>query len=495
MKVLFVASEAYPLVKTGGLGDVAYSLPCALQGADADVRLLLPGYRDLLRKLTAVRILGWLDVAGANRTQTVRLLEAHHLDYPFPLWIVDCAALFDRPGNPYQQPNGCDWADNAERFTVFARVAAELARDVLGLGWKPDVVHAHDWQTGLVPAFLENLPQRPRRVFTIHNLAYGGHFSHADFMALQLPANWWSAEGVEFYGGFSMLKAGIVYADVVTTVSPTYAQEICTPAFGYGLHGLLQSRRYKLHGILNGTDTHVWNPATDDQLVANYTVAEIASGQRQAKQANKAALLRRLGLAVEQVNTQPAADALQAPLFGMVSRLVEQKGVDLVIGAIPELLANTNARFVLIGTGNAWFEQRLRDLAQQYPERVLIFIGYDEQLAHWLEAGADIFMMPSRFEPCGLNQMYSLNYGTPPVVYHTGGLADTVINASAEQLQQGAANGFVFYTPTQEAFLGALYHAIRCYNDPAVWQQLQVTGMQQDFGWQHSAAKYLSLYR
>ena len=239
----------------------------------------------------------------------------------------------------------------------------------------------------------------------------------------------------------------------------------------------------------------MWNPATDDQLVANYTVAEIASGQRQAKQANKAALLRRLGLAVEQVNTQPAADALQAPLFGMVSRLVEQKGVDLVIGAIPELLANTNARFVLIGTGNAWFEQRLRDLAQQYPERVLIFIGYDEQLAHWLEAGADIFMMPSRFEPCGLNQMYSLNYGTPPVVYHTGGLADTVINASAEQLQQGAANGFVFYTPTQEAFLGALYHAIRCYNDPAVWQQLQVTGMQQDFGWQHSAAKYLSLYR
>ena len=495
MKLLFVASEAYPLVKTGGLGDVAYSLPCALQEAGADVRLLLPGYRALLRKLDSVRILGWLDVQGANRTQTVRLLEARHPEYPFPLWIADCAALFDRVGNPYQQGNGCDWADNAERFTVFARVAAELARDMLGLGWLPEVVHAHDWQTGLVPALLDGLPQRPRCVFTIHNLAYGGHFSHADFMALQLPSRWWSAEGAEFYGGFSMLKAGIVYADVVTTVSPTYAQEICTPAFGYGLHGLLQSRRYKLHGILNGIDSHVWNPATDPNLVEHYSAEHLAAGHVHGKRANKAALLRRFGVPVDAVNTQPLPEALTAPLFGMVSRLVEQKGVDLVIGAIPELIANTNARFVLIGTGNAWFEQRLRDLAQCYPERVMVFIGYDEQLAHWLEAGADVFMMPSRFEPCGLNQMYSLNYGTPPIVYHTGGLADTVVNATDANLSNGTANGFVFYTPNQESFCGSLYHALRCYADPHVWQQLQVTGMQHDFGWQHSAAKYLSLYR
>ena len=254
MKVLFVASEAYPLVKTGGLGDVAYSLPLALHKQGADIRLVLPGYRDLLRKLDSSRILGWLELTGAGRTHTVRILETRYADYPLPIWIVDCPALFDRPGNPYVQANGYDWMDNAERFTVFARAIAELARDALDLQWLPDVVHANDWQTGLVPAFLDMLPHRPQRVFTIHNLAYGGHFSHDDFNRLQLPGYWWSAEGVEFHGSFSMLKAGIVYSDAVTTVSPTYAQEICTPAFGYGLEGLLQSRRYKLHGILNGID-------------------------------------------------------------------------------------------------------------------------------------------------------------------------------------------------------------------------------------------------
>jgi len=201
------------------------------------VRLLLPGYRELLRKLSSVQILGWLELQGAGQVHTVRILQSQHPDYPFPLWIVDCPALFDRPGNPYLQPNGYDWADNAERYTVFARAAAELARDALQLGWTPDVVHAHDWQTGLVPAFLDMLPQRPQRVFTIHNMAYGGHFSQADFVNLHLPSYWWSAEGAEFYGGFSMLKAGIVYSDVVTTVSPTYAREICTPAFGYGMDG------------------------------------------------------------------------------------------------------------------------------------------------------------------------------------------------------------------------------------------------------------------
>ncbi|MFN3785616.1 MAG: glycogen synthase, partial [Thiothrix sp.] len=279
MNVLFVVSEAYPLIKTGGLGDVAYSLPVALHKAEVDVRLLLPGYREVLRKLGSVQILGWLELQGMNRTHTVRLLHSEHPDYPFPLWIMDCPTLFDRPGNPYLQPNGYDWADNAERYTVFARAAAELAQNTLHLNWIPDVVHAHDWQTGLVPAFLDTLPNPPQRIFTIHNLAYGGNFSYADFVALQLPSYWWSAEGAEFYGGFSMLKAGIVYADVVTTVSPTYAKEICTPAFGYGLDGLLQSRRYKLHGILNGIDTLVWNPATDPYLVAFYSAQQIEPGK------------------------------------------------------------------------------------------------------------------------------------------------------------------------------------------------------------------------
>lgn len=484
MKVLFVASEAYPLVKTGGLGDVACSLPLALHEAGAEIRLLLPGYRDLLNKLGEVRILGWLELWGMSRTHTVRILESRHPAYPFPLWVVDCQALFDRPGNPYLQPNGQDWADNAERFTVFARAAVEMARDALRTGWAADVVHAHDWQAGLVPAFMDTLPHRPRSIFTIHNMAYGGHFSRGDFTALHLPGHWWSAEGVEFYGGFSMLKAGIVYADAVTTVSPTYAYEICTPAFGYGMDGLLKSRSHKLHGILNGIDTTVWDPAADANLAAGYSCGAIQPG----KGRNKAALLQRFGVA-------DPAPYLHLPLLGTVGRLVEQKGIDLILHAIPDLLAGTDARFVLIGAGHRHFEQRLRELAAQYPNRVFVYIGYDEQLAHLLEAGSDMFLMPSRFEPCGLNQMYSLRYGTPPVVLYTGGLADTVVNASHPHLQDGTANGFVFYEPTSRALKAAILRALDCFLHPETWQQLQMTGMQQDFGWEHSAAKYLNLYQ
>lgn len=483
MKVLFVASEAYPLVKTGGLGDVAYSLPLALHEAGQDVRLLLPGYRDLLRKLESVQILGWLELQGANRIHTARILQAEHAAFPFPLWVLDCPELFDRPGNPYLQPEGFDWADNAERFTVFARSVLELSRDILQLGWIPDVVHANDWQTGLVPAFLDTLPQPPKRVFTIHNLAYGGHFSQADFVSLHLPGYWWSAEGAEFYAGFSMLKAGIVYADAVTTVSPAYAKEICTPAFGYGLDGLLLSRSYKLSGILNGIDLDVWNPAADPNLAGFYSPEQIEPGKR----LNKTALLKRLG-------AQDPDSHLAYPLLGTVGRLVEQKGVDLILNAIPGLLAQTDARFALIGTGHGYFEQRLRQLAAAHPDRVFIFIGYDEQLAHLLEAGADLFLMPSRFEPCGLNQMYSLRYGTPPVVFHTGGLADTVVDASAANLGNRTANGFVFYEPTTSALRGAILRALDCFAQARLWQQLQLTGMQQDFGWENSARQYLALY-
>ncbi|MDP2056253.1 MAG: glycogen/starch synthase, partial [Thiobacillus sp.] len=330
MKILFVASEAYPLVKTGGLGDVLYSLPHALHTRGADIRLVLPGYRALLRQLDQVRILGWLDVRGAEGIISARILETRHPDFAFPLWMVDCPTLFDREGNPYVNASGQDWPDNAERFAVFARVAALLAQDVLDLGWQPEVVHANDWQTGLVAAFLADQPLRPKTVFTIHNLAYGGYFSHSDFLRLQLPSHWWSSEGTEFHGGFSMLKAGIVYADAVTTVSPTYAAEICTPAFGYGLDGLLLSMQYKLHGILNGIDTTIWNPSTDGHLSAHYSMSRILPGKRR----NKKALLERF--------MPHAVDAvMQAPLLGLVTRLVEQKGIDWVLAAMPVLLAET----------------------------------------------------------------------------------------------------------------------------------------------------------
>ncbi len=482
MNVLFAASEAYPLVKTGGLGDVLYSLPKALHARGADIRLVLPGYRNLLRQLDAVRIVGWLEVRGDKRTLGVRVLETRHAAYPFPIWVIDCPELFDRTGNPYVGADGRDWPDNAERFAVFARTVSLLAEDAADLGWRPDVVHAHDWQTGLVPAFLADLAAPPRTVFTIHNLAYGGYFPHGNFMRLQLPAHWWQPEGAEFHGSLSMLKAGIVYADAVTTVSPTYAEEICTPEFGCGLDGLLRSRRHKLSGILNGIDTDAWNPATDPHLPAHYSKARIQPGKRH----NKRALLQRF---------QPVDDdLLDAPLLGLVGRLVEQKGIDWILAALPVLLAETDIRFVALGSGQALYEQKLQRLAQRHPGRVMVEIGYDEQLAHRIEAGADLFLMPSRFEPCGLNQMYSLRYGTPPVVFRTGGLADTVVDADALHRADGSANGFVFDQPEVAGFVDAIRRGLDLYRQPKAWRRLQQTGMRQNFDWSESAGQYLSLY-
>ena len=482
-KILFVASEAYPLVKTGGLGDVVYSLPHALHARGTDIRLLLPGYRALLRQLDQVRILGWLDVRGAEGIVSVRILETRHPDFAFPLWVVDCPSLFDRPGNPYVGASGEDWPDNAERFAVFARVAALLALDALDTGWLAEVVHAHDWQTGLVAAFLADQPARPKTVFTIHNLAYGGYFSHGDFVRLQLPSHWWSPESVEFHGGFSMLKAGIVYADAVTTVSPTYAAEICTPEFGYGLDGLLLSLKHKLHGILNGIDSKTWNPSSDAHLSAHYSSSRILPGKRRNKQS-----------LIEHFLPQADDAAMQAPLLAQVGRLVEQKGVDWMLAAIPVLLAETDARFVLLGSGQTIYEQKLMRLAKQHPERVFVEIGYDEPLAHQIEAGADMFMMPSRFEPCGLNQMYSLNYGTPPIVFKTGGLADTVVDADKTTLKDATANGFVFETPDVASFLNTIRRALALYQKPAQWRKLQQTGMRQSFDWADSVGHYLTLY-
>jgi starch synthase len=482
-KILFVASEVYPLVKTGGLGDVAYSLPHALHDRGADIRLVLPGYRALLRQLEQVCIIGWLDVRGAEGIVSARILETRHPDFAFPLWVVDCPPLFDRAGNPYVNASGQDWPDNAERFTVFARVAALLAQDALDIGWQPHVVHTHDWQTGLVAAFLADQPLRPKTIFTIHNLAYGGHFSHTEFVRLQLPGPWWTPEGVEFHGGFSMLKAGIVYADAVTTVSPTYAAEICTPEFGYGLDGLLLSRQDKLHGILNGIDTRLWNPSTDPHLPAHYSMSRILPGKRR----NKQALLERFLPQVDDAS-------MQAPLLGLIGRLVEQKGIDWVLAAIPMLLAETDARFVLLGSGQTLYEQKLMRLARQYPNRVFVEIGYDEPLAHLIEAGADMFMMPSRFEPCGLNQMYSLRYGTPPIVYKTGGLADTVIDANEATLEDSSANGFMFDRPDVAEFVAAIRRAIDLYHQPTQWRRLQQSGMRQSFEWSDSADHYLALY-
>jgi len=485
MKVLFTSSEMYPLVKTGGLADVTWSLPRALAAHGVEVRVVLPAYHELMRQVDSFRIIGWLELPGVAQPHRARILEVDIPGSEVPIWLIDLPLLFCRPGNPYSDANGYDWPDNAERFATFARAVAAITVDAAGIGWRADVVHANDWQTGLVPAFLSREESPVVKLFTIHNLAYGGHYSHDEFNQLKLPWEWWSHEGIEFYGGMSMLKAGIVFSDHVTTVSPTYAREICTPEFGYGFEGLLRSRQHKLSGILNGIDTEQWNPQADPHIACRYEAGQ--GDLLTCKRKNRQALLKALG-----ASSQQQRDG--SPVLGFVGRLVEQKGIDLLLQAIPRLLDESAARFVILGTGQADYEQRLRQLALLHPGRVFVHIGYSEPLSHMVEAGADLFLMPSRFEPCGLNQLYSLRYGTPPVVHRTGGLADTVVPATVETLKSGKATGFVFDDQHPDALVRVVKRALSMREKPSTWKQLVNTAMQQEFGWDASALQYLKLY-
>ncbi|WP_321530767.1 glycogen synthase GlgA [uncultured Desulfuromonas sp.] len=487
MKILFATSEVYPLIKTGGLADVSSGLPAALHALGEDVRVVIPAYRDALSAVGAVEELARFAVSGCGVTRTVTVLSAVEKPFDAEVLLLAVDDLFNRSGNPYQNSDGEDLWDNGERFGLFSRAVVEIAMDRAGLRWQPDVVHSHDWQTGLVPAFLSLETPRPRTVFTIHNLSYPGRFPYALFAGLGLPADWWHYTKLEFYNSLSMIKGGIVFADQVTTVSPSYADEICLPEHGLGLDGALQQCRdeQRLSGIINGMDTQVWNPATDEHIPYRYSVKK---GRVAQKKRNKQALLTQMA--------GPHGEAvLDAPLCGFVGRLVEQKGIDLIVDAVPDLLENSDACFVFIGSGQAQYETLLRGLAERHPQRVFVYIGYSEAMAHLLEAGCDLFLMPSRFEPCGLNQMYSLTYGTPPLVHATGGLKDTVVNATADSIKQGDGTGFVFNVPSSDALRDTLLQALALYRRLRSWQQLQKNGMLKDFSWQSSAERYLELYR
>ncbi|MFP4609968.1 MAG: glycogen synthase GlgA [Thiohalophilus sp.] len=475
-RVLYCSSEAYPLIKTGGLGDVAGSLPRALQRLGHDVRLLLPAYRELLQNLS-------------HRPR--RLIELTIDNYPVVLWqttlpgsrvitwLVDCPPLFDRPGNPYHDAEGEPWPDNAQRFALFDQVAARLAVGQSDLDWQPDIVHGNDWQCGLIPVYLELLPERrPACVFTIHNLAYQGIFERSAFEQLDLPESLWHYTRLEYYGQFSFIKGGLIYADRITTVSPTYAREIQSARFGHGMEGVLTHRSERLSGILNGIDTRTWNPGTDRFIVKRYNRRHLAD-----KQVNKAALQAHFGL--------PQTDG--SMLMGMVSRLVEQKGIDLVLDGLTRLF-RLPVQLVILGSGDKRYERALQQAVKQYPRQLAVTIGYDEQLAHRIEAGADLFLMPSRFEPCGLNQMYSQRYGTLPLVTAVGGLADTVIDAAGDALQRGEASGFVMQEVSVSALQKSLQRAVRHYQTPLRWRQLQQFAMQRDFSWERSASAYAELY-
>jgi starch synthase len=471
-KILFVTSEAYPLIKTGGLADVSGSLPIALKFLGHDVRILLPGYAPAIAAgdFRPVRIL--------HGEEGVAILEGWLPGSSVPVWLLAHKDYFGRDGNPYIGSDGKPWPDNPERFALLCHVAVEMAMDRLGLGWKPDIVHCNDWQTGLVPPLLSDEPGRPATVFTIHNLAYQGIFPYQVFEKLRLPTRFWSPEGLEFYNQLCFIKGGLVFADRINTVSPTYAREIQSEEFGSGLQGLLNHRKGRLSGILNGIDTDAWNPATDPLIPADFSIDTLEN-----RGVNKAALQRACQLSEDD----------HIALIAWVGRLVQQKGIDLLIELLPKLV-QMPIQIVVVGSGEARYEQVLFKWARLYPDRVAVRLGYDEPLAHLIEAGADLFLMPSRFEPCGLNQMYSQRYGAVPIVRQVGGLADTVEDANPTHLGLEKATGVVFQEATADALLQAINRGHALYQNKVLWKQIQRAGMSKDFSWRQSAQRYLELY-
>jgi starch synthase len=470
MNVLSVASEAYPLIKTGGLADVVGALPAALKAEGVAVRTLLPGYPEVVSRLEdAEEIFPLPDFFGG----AARLLGGRGAE--LDLLVIDAPHLFARPGNPYVAPDGTDWPDNAMRFAALGRIAADI-----GLGavpsFVPDIVHAHDWQAGLTHAYLHYGGRpRPATVMTVHNLAYQGQFSRELLGAMGLPAESFTMDGVEYYGAIGFLKAGLFFADRITTVSPTYALEIQTPESGMGLDGLLRRRWDRLSGILNGIDTEVWNPATDPFIASPFGVDILEN-----RAANKAALQQRYGLPV----------APEAFLLGVISRLSWQKGLDLLLESLPAALQD-GMQIVVLGNGDADLENRYRAAAESNPGRIGVLIGYDEKLAHLIQAGADALVVPSRFEPCGLTQLCALRYGAVPIVSRVGGLADTVIDPAVGD----GATGVQFEPVTAEDLAGALRRANALFHNRTVWRKMQANGMAVDVSWRHSAGQYADLYR
>ena len=473
--LLAVASEVYPLIKTGGLADVAGALPAALAAEGWATRTLIPGYPAVLRKLAEVAV----EVVWETPSLfggPARLLAAGVSG--LQLLVIEAPHLYDRAGGPYAGPDG-DWPDNAQRFAALARVAERIGRGALG-GWVPEVVHGHDWQAGLMPAYFHyGEGHRPGTVMTIHNLAFQGQFPPSLLAELELPPHAWSVEGVEYYGSLGFLKAGLLLADRVTTVSPSYAAEICTPEGGMGMDGLLRARGGALEGILNGIDVTVWDPAADPHLPVGFDVDRLG-----ARGENKVALQSRLGL-------RPQAGA---PVVGIVSRLTWQKGMDLVLEALPRFVAH-GMQLAVLGAGDRGLEDGFGAAARQWPGQVGLFLGYDEGLAHLVQGGSDALIVPSRFEPCGLTQLCAQRYGAIPVVSRVGGLADTVVDANEIALSSSAATGVVFAPTTRVALDAAIDRLARLWEDRQAWAQTQRNGMTASLGWERPARRYAALYR
>jgi starch synthase len=474
MRVIYASTEIYPALKTGGLADVNAALPRALIEAGADVRLLLPAFPAIVRAATDVQSVTRLKApfGGAD----VRILRG--ILAGVPAYLIEAGGFYARDGNPYVDASGRDWPDNYLRFALLGWVAARFADGTID-DWRPDIVHGHDWHAGLAPAYITARGgERPACVFTVHNLGYQGEFAAETFRELALPPSFFSIYGVEFYGKVNFMKAGLHYADRITTVSPTYAQEIQTSEFGFGMDGLLRSRAGVLSGVLNGVDRAVWSPANDAAIAVRYD-----EKSPQGKTRCKAALRTEMGLT-----------AGDGPLFGVVSRLTPQKGLDLVLEALPELVA-CGGQLALLGTGDAELEVAFRAAAAKYPGAISVCLSYDEGLAHRIIAGSDVVLVPSRFEPCGLTQLYALAYGALPLVRRVGGLADTVCDSDAKNIAAGVATGFVFTDASANGLREALKRVISLWRAPRQWASVRRTAMRQDFSWTPAARRYIELYR
>ncbi|MGN6471062.1 MAG: glycogen synthase GlgA [Rhizobiaceae bacterium] len=472
MKILSVASEVFPLIKTGGLADVVGALPPALAVNGVRATTFVPGYPGLAGKLRKRKqVHAYPDLFGVEAS--ILHGEAASLD----LFVLHAPALFDRKGGPYGDAAGADFPDNWRRFAAFSRAAADIAEGAVE-GYSPDIVHAHDWQAAMTLAYLRYDGATKPTVMTVHNLAFQGQFPASISPELGLPSSALALDGVEYYGGVGYLKAGLQAAGAITTVSPTYAQEIRMPEFGMGLDGLMNARADHLHGIVNGIDTDHWDPETDPHLVKTYSARML-----KARKANKAALEERFGL-----------DPEAGPLFCVVSRLTWQKGMDLLVGAVDGLVA-AGGRLAVLGSGDAALEGALLAAASRHRGRVGMVVGFDEPLSHLMQGGADAILIPSRFEPCGLTQMYGLRYGCLPVVARTGGLADTIIDANEAALSAGVATGFQYQPTARGGLPDAISRAMTAYSRPELWSTMQKQAMKSDVSWTRSAARYVELYR
>ncbi len=471
MKVLAAASEIYPLVKTGGLADVAGALPGALSAQGIAVKTMVPGYPAVMRAMdSGQQVHHYADLMGGAATLVAG--KAKGLD----IIAVDAPHLFDRPGNPYLGPDGKDWADNGLRFAALARAAADTARGAI-TSYRPDILHLHDWQAALAAVYV-GYGGGPKTVMTVHNIAFQGQFPASIFASLGLPAAAFAIDCLEYYGSVCFLKGGLQRANAITTVSPSYASEMCAPEFGMGLDGILRSRRQVISGIVNGIDTEVWDPEKDPDIAAHYKASSLAK-----RAVNKRALEKRFGL-----------DQEDGMLLCVVSRLTWQKGMDIFANSLDALVAS-GARLALIGTGEANIEKAILAGAQKHKGRIGVITGYDEAISHLMQAGADAIIIPSRFEPCGLTQLYGLRYGCVPIVARTGGLADTIIDANDAAIAAGSATGFQFSPVDGPTLEQAISRAMRVFADTNAWTTMQKRGMASDVSWRRSAAAYASLYR